>query len=235
MSATTATNQLILQLPRAEASRFTRQCELVELDYHAVLCEFGEPIEFVYFPCDGFVSLVSSIIGPPPLALNLVGQEGMLGASLILGQRQSPIRGVVQGPGSALRMDTASFRQLLGDSAALRELLGRYQYVSMVQSSHIASCTHFHGIEQRLARALLAAHDLVPLDQFVMTHQSLADMLGVLRSAVTIAAGNLQALAFISYKRGQISIVNRAGLEATSCACYEIIAADYSSLFSPVH
>jgi CRP-like cAMP-binding protein len=129
-------------------------------------------------------------------------------------------------------MNTASFLQAIGNSAALRELLGRYHYVLMVQASHIASCTHFHDIEQRLARALLAVHDRVPMDRFVMTHQSLADMLGVLRSAVTIAAGNLQALALISYSRGQIRIVNRAGLEATSCGCYAIVEADYSALFS---
>ena len=235
MSATEATNQLLERLPRREASRFISKCELVHLDTHSVLCEFDEPIRFVYFPCVGFISLVTSIESHPPLELNLIGREGMLGASLILGQNQAPIRGIVQGAGSALRMDTASFRQALGASPALRQLLGRYLYVLMAQSSHIASCTHLHGIEQRLARALLATHDRVAKDRFTLTHQSLADMLGVLRSAVTIAAGKLQALALISYSRGQINIVNRAGLEATSCGCYEIVSADYSALFSPAH
>jgi CRP-like cAMP-binding protein len=232
MSAKKAKNQLIQQLPRAEASRFASQCERVDLDYHRVLCEFNEPINFVYFPCDGFISVVTPIINHPPLELNLIGKEGMLGSSLILGQCQSPARGIVRGSGTALRMNTASFLQAISNSAALRELLGRYLYVLMVQSSHIASCTHFHGTEQRLARALLAVHDRVPMDRFAMTHQSLADMLGVLRSAVTIAAGNLQALALISYSRGQISIVNRAGLEAISCGCYALVAADYSALLS---
>ena len=235
MSATEETNQLIERLPRAEVSRFISKCKLVDLGIHSVLCEFDEPISFVYFPCVGFISLVTSVLGRPPLEVNLIGREGMLGASLILGQNQSPIRGIVQGAGSALQMDTASFRQVLGDSAALRQLLGRYLYVLMAQSSHIASCTHFHGIEQRLARALLATHDRVAKDRFALTHQSLADMLGVQRSAVTIAAGNLQALALISYSRGQISVVNRAGLEAASCGCYEIVSADYSALFSSTH
>jgi CRP-like cAMP-binding protein len=178
---------------------------------------------------------VTSVESRPPLELNLIGKEGMLGASLILGQNRAPICGIVQGAGSALRMDTASFCQALGASPALRQLLGRYLYVLMAQSSHIASCTHFHGIEQRLARALLSTHDRVAKDRFTLTHQSLADMLGVLRSAVTIAAGKLQALALISYSRGQINIVNRAGLEAMSCGCYEIVSADYSKLFSPAH
>ncbi|MFT7222325.1 MAG: CRP-like cAMP-binding protein, partial [Candidatus Azotimanducaceae bacterium] len=228
-------NQLIERLPRREASRLRRQCQLVDLDIHSVLCEFDQPVSFVYFPCVGFISLVTSIRDHPPLEMNLIGSEGMLGASLILGLNHAPIRGVVQGAGSAWRIDTASFRQALDDSATLRRLLGRYLYVLMAQSSHIASCTHFHGVEQRLARGLLATHDRVPLDRFALTHQSLADMLGVQRSAVTIAAGNLQQLGLISYSRGQISIVNRAGLEATSCGCYEIVSADYSAFFAPAH
>jgi len=231
MAAKTETNQLIHQLPRAEASRFVSKCELVDLDYHSVLCEVNEPIRFVYFPCVGFISLVTSINAHPPLELGLVGREGMLGASLILGQNQSPIQGIVQGAGKALQMDAVSFRQAIDDSTALRRLFGRYLYVLMVQSSHIASCNHFHSIEQRLARKLLATHDRVPRERFALTHQSLADMLGVLRSAVTIAAGNLQSLALISYSRGQINIINRAGLEATSCGCYEILSTDYTALF----
>lgn len=233
MAATEETNQLIERLPRREASRFRSQCELVDLDINSVLCDYDQPIGFAYFPCAGFISLVTSIRDHPPLELNLIGSEGMLGASLILGLTYASTQGVVQGVGSAWRIDTAAFSQALDESAALRGLLARYLYVLIAQSSHIASCTHFHGVEQRLARELLTTHDRVRLNRFSLTHQSLADMLGVQRSAVTIAAGNLQELGLISYSRGQISIVNRAGLEATSCGCYEIVSADYSALFAP--
>lgn len=169
--------------------------------------------------------------GHKPLEMGLIGNEGMLGATLALGVTNSPQRGVVQGSGTALRMTVAHLRAELRDSAALRRTLDRYLYVLMAQLSQTAACARFHAIEARLARWLLMTHDRAPSDHFYLTHDFLADMLGVRRSAVTIAAGALQHRELISYSRGRIVIVDRQGLESASCECYRAVVEDYENLF----
>lgn len=234
MAATTSVrvvNRLIGNLPRQERNRLVERCQNVDLVFGAVLCEPDQPFEHVYFPLSGFISLVVKLGDHQPLELALIGNEGVLGATLALGVRDAPISAVVQGPGTALRMTAAQLRRELRESPGLLLTLNRYLYVSMTQLSQSAACTAFHEVEPRLARWLLMSHDRAHADHFHLTHEFLADMLGVRRSGITIAAGVLQRRKLIRYSRGEISVLDRKGLEAASCECYEALREDYAQLF----
>jgi hypothetical protein len=167
----------------------------------------------------------------PPLEIALIGNEGMLGATLVLGVNGAGLQGIVQGAGTAWRMPAPRFRRALRESPALRGVVRRYLYVVLAQLSHSTACARFHEAEARLARWLLMTLDRAHGDRFHLTHQYLADMLGVRRSAVTIAAGALQRRNLIRYVRGNIQVVDRQGLEAASCECYGAGIGDYERMF----
>ncbi|OHC27344.1 MAG: Crp/Fnr family transcriptional regulator [Pseudomonadales bacterium RIFCSPHIGHO2_02_FULL_60_43] len=224
-------SRLIEGLPSKQRKQLLNGCEPVDLVFGNVLHEANQPIRHVYFPLSGFVSLVTTLDGHQPLEMGLIGNEGMLGATLALGIGQAPMRAVVQGSGSALRISSQLFKQELLSSPALLRALKRYLYVVMTQLSQSAACTHFHEIEPRLARWLLMTHDRAHADHFHLTHEYLADMLGVRRSGVSIAAAAMQARGLISYSRGEIHILNRAGLELAACECYAALQADYRAQF----
>jgi CRP-like cAMP-binding protein len=216
-------NGLLGDLPRKDRLRALERCESVVLVLGATLCETDQPLRHVYFPLTGFISLVTKVGGHKPLELGLIGNEGMLGVTVVLGIDRAPQRAVVQGAGTALRMSKTHFVEMLGDSPHLVRSLNRYLYGWLVQLSQNTACNRFHEVEARLARWLLMTHDRSQADDFYLTHEFLADMLGVRRSAVTIAAGGLRRRRLITYARGAIRILDRLGLEATSCECYETV------------
>lgn len=228
-----AFNRLIESLPPNERDRILQCCEPVELAFGDILCEPHEPFEYAYFPLTGFISLVTILSGHKPLEMGLIGNEGMFGATLALEEVDAlPMRAIVQGQGTALRMSATQLRSELRDCPRLLRLLNRYLYLLLSQLSLTAACTHFHEIEPRLARWLLLAHDRAQANHFYLTHEFLASMLGVRRSGITTAAGALQAKKLIHYTRGEISILDRRGLEAASCECYDAVMDDYARLLA---
>jgi CRP-like cAMP-binding protein len=215
-----AGNALIESLPRRDRLRLLALCEPVPLVLSGALYERGRLATHVYFPTEGFVSLVMQIDHHPSLEVGMVGREGMLGAQLALGMTAAPLRAVVQGGGTAWRIAAGPFRREVGHSAALQRVLGRYLGVLMAQMATSAACLRFHLIGPRLARWLLMSQDRAGADTFHVTHEFLAYMLGVRRVGITVAAGLLHAQGLIAYRRGELTVLDRTGLEAAACSCY---------------
>ena len=216
-------NSLLAALPNSEYQSLLSELEPVTLAFGEVLYVPGTPMQHVYFPIDCLISLRTPVEGHRALEVGLVGHEGMVGVSLTFGIDVAPVRALVQGSGRALRMAAAPFRQQLALSVELRRILSRYTHAFMTQFMHTAACNHFHPAQARLARWLLMTRDRVRSNEFHLTHELLAEMLGIRRVGVTNAAGTLQRSKLISYKRGNIKILDRKGLEAAACKCYRIL------------
>jgi CRP-like cAMP-binding protein len=227
-----AQNHLIERLARKDRARLLALAEPFQLVLSDVLCEPGKATRHVYFPTDGFISLVVPIDGKPALEVGMVGREGMLGAQLALGVATIPLHALVQGTGAALRIGTAAFRAELARSPALQHILNRYLYVLMAQLAGSAACLRFHLIGPRLARWLLMSHDRAHAECFHVTHEFLAYMLGVRRVGITVAAGQLQRAGLVAYHRGEMTVLDRSGLEAAACGCYAKDRQAYADLLT---
>lgn len=214
-------NRLLEALPSSDLRRMLASCETVELAFAEVLYTPRERLSHVYFPLGSFISLIMPVDNMTSLEVGLVGNEGMFGTPLALGVDVSPVRAVVQGAGPALRMDAPVFCRELGRSEALQRETARYIFVHMSQLAQTAACTRFHVVESRLARWLLMTQDRAHSDNFHVTQEFLALMLGVRRVGVTKAAGSLQEQQLIRYSRGDITVLDRRGLKAASCGCYK--------------
>lgn len=225
-------NQLLDSLPVKLRTEIYNICESVELVFGTILCEPEQPIKYAYFPITGFISLVAIVENHQPLEVGLIGNEGMLGATLALGMPQAPMRALVQGSGTALRINAGHLRQTLASSPLLTKKFDMYVYLSLVQMAKMTACIHFHEIEPRLARWLLMTQDRTYANRLHLTQGFLADMLGVRRSGVTVAAGALQNRNLIHYSRGEITILDRKGLEAVACRCYQIMLNEHQQLFN---
>ncbi len=195
-------------------------CEPVHLVLGEVLRERGDVLRHVYFPVDGFISLLVQTDQHPSLEVGMVGREGMVGAALLLGVDAVPSRALVQGAGLVLRVDKDAFDEQLARSLALRQVIGRFVYVRLTQMAGLAACLRFHLIGPRLARWLLMSQDRAHSARFHVTHEFLAAMLGVRRVGVTAAAGALARQDLITYHRGELRVLDRTGLERAACTCY---------------
>jgi CRP-like cAMP-binding protein len=224
-------NQLIEGLPRRDQARLLSRCTPCELVLSEVLCEPGAPMSHVYFPTTGFISLLTVASGCHGLEVGMVGREGLLGAHIALGVRAAPQRALVQGAGSALRIEWGRCRAELAQSPALQRTLGRYVYVLMAQQASAAACLRFHAIGPRLARWLLMSQDRARSPTFGITQEFLAYMLGVRRVGITEAAGALQRAGLIEYRRGALTVRDRAGLESAACGCYAMERRAHDALF----
>ena len=231
-SVSVTKNQLIDSLPRKDRARLLAICEPVQLVLGEILCEPGQPTRHVYFPTQGFISLLASIDGKPGVEVGLVGTEGMVGWQLALGVKTVPLHGLVQGPGSAWRIPGAAFGEELTRGTALPQALSRYIYVLMAQLASSATCLRFHQIGPRLARWLLMSQDRARSDSFHMTHEFLAYMLGVRRVGVTQAASALQRDGLIEYHHGRMTVTDRDGLEAAACSCYAADGQAYKAVLA---
>jgi CRP-like cAMP-binding protein len=216
-------NSLLTAVPRKEQKRLLAGLESVVLTFGEVLYEAGDTISHVYFPVTSLVSLLVVADGHLALEVGVIGRDGMVGIPLILGHTHSPVRALVQGSGPALRMSAAHFLKEFRLGVPLQKVLYSYTHGLMAQISQTAACNRFHIVERRLARWLLMTHDRVQSDQFHMTHEFLGHMLGVRRVGVTRAAQALQKHNLIAYSRGDITVLDRKGLEAAACECYKVV------------
>lgn len=214
-------NHLIQRLPANDRLRLLAVASLVDLRLGEVLYESGKRTRHAYFPVEGFVSLVAMVEESPGLEVGMVGREGMLGAHLALGVRDAPLKALVQGAGRAWRVDAKVLKAKLAQTPSLQRVLNQYVYVLMAQLATSSACLRFHQIRGRLARRLLMSQDRACSECFCVTHEFLGYMLGVRRVSVTNAAGALQRAGLIEYRRGELTVLDRTGLEAAACRCYE--------------
>jgi len=215
-------NELLAAMPRKAYDALAPALAPVTLDFGQVLYNVNAALTHVYFPCESMVSLLLPVADHFDVEVGMVGREGMVGASLSLGIAQSPVKALVQGGGSALRLSAARFRRELADNPALQRAVNRYVHSLMQQITQTAACNRFHVVEARLARRLLMTRDHMRSASFRMTHEFLSHILGVRRVGVTEAASSLQRQKLIEYSRGNIQILNERGLEAACCSCYGI-------------
>ena len=217
-------NFLLASLPANERARILPHLEEVILRYDTTILQFGGTLGHVYFPRSGIISILSPVQEDSALIACIVGREGMAGGlPLFLGAKTAPGRAVVQGDGTALRMTGVDFINECANGGALPAIMKRFTLSIMVQLLQSTACYRFHSIEKRLARWLLMTGDRMQSDSFKMTQDFLSNMVGVRREAVAGAAGILRKKNLISYVRGQMTIIDRPGLEAAACRCYAFV------------
>jgi CRP-like cAMP-binding protein len=225
-------NRLLAALPPDNIARLRPKLSKVELPLRQVLHQPEVPIDTVYFPETGWASMIAYMEDGDAAEVGLIGFEGVVGLPVVLGDKFDDLEALVQGPGKAFSMSAVALRQAMNDDPVLRELLLRYALVHHGQVARTGACNGRHQTEARLARWLLMAHDRAEGDEFPMTHEFLAMMLGVRRAGITVAAGQLQKAQFIRYERGRIEVTDRPGLESVACECYGITRRASDRLFT---
>ncbi len=223
-------NRLLAALPDDEYQRLVPHLERVSLPREQVIYDPGEPIRHVYFPHQAIVSLVSTMLNGSTVEVGMVGNEGMVGTPVFLGGNSTTTRAFVQVAGSGIRMEATRLKAEFNRGGALQSLLLRYMQALHTQVSQTAACNRLHSVEARLARWLLMTSDRMQSDQFELTQEFIAQMLGTRREGVTVAAGTLSQSGMIRYTRGKITILERQNLEFTSCECYGVMKDEFARL-----
>jgi CRP-like cAMP-binding protein len=226
-------NWLLDSLPRADIERVRPHLEAVPVAIKQVIYEPNGPIQHVYFPTSCIISLVTYMKDGASVEMATVGHEGMVGLPVFLGTGTMPSRAFGQVAGNSLRIATAAFTAEVKRNGPLVRVLNRYTQALFNQVAQTTACNRLHLVEQRCARWLLQTHDRVGSDQFLLTQEFLAQMLGVRRSGVSAAAGLLQKAGLIRYARGRITILDRAALESAACECYGVIKREFDRLIRP--
>jgi CRP-like cAMP-binding protein len=231
LSATeTRGNRLLALLPSRDRARLRPHLKPAALAYRQSLYRASKPIEYVYFIESGVGSLVNTMANGQAAEVGTIGNEGIVGLPLLLGDDRAPTSVYVQVPGAGLRMKAAVFRKELARSASLRAVMHHYAHAFFNQVAQSAACNHFHSLQQRCCRWLLMTHDRMHSDEFLLTQEFLAMMLGVQRTGVTAAASALQRAGLIRYTRGNVTILDRRGLERRSCECYGVSKREFDRL-----
>ncbi|MFN2565975.1 MAG: Crp/Fnr family transcriptional regulator [Gemmatimonadaceae bacterium] len=223
-------NRLLAALPRAEYEHLHARMEVVRPRLQEVLYEQGGRMEHVFFPESGTMSLLAVMADDEAVEVGTVGNEGMVGVSVALGGEKSPHRVTAQIPGRTLRMPAADFRALVPPEHPLHGIVRRYVDAFMMQVSQSVACNRVHDVAQRLARWLCITHDRVRSDEFPLTQEVIAQMLGVRRQTVSEVASEFQTAQLIEYRLGRVTVLNRAALERAACECYRTVRAHFDRM-----
>ncbi|MFN6487340.1 MULTISPECIES: Crp/Fnr family transcriptional regulator [unclassified Nostoc] len=223
-------NKLLAALPSNDYERLLPHLKLVLLSTRQVIYEPGEPITYVYFPQNAVISIVTCMKDGSTVEVGIVSNEGMVGIPVILGGNTTTTKAFVQIGGAGMQMDADVFRSEFNQGGAIQNLLLRYVRAIYTELTQGCACNRLHTLEERLARWLLTVSDRLESEEFPLTQEFIAQMLGVRRSGVTVAASALSRAGMIRYQRGQINILNREDLEATSCECYRVIQKEFFRL-----
>jgi CRP-like cAMP-binding protein len=227
-------NHLLAALAAEERGRLLPHLELVPMTLGDVLYESGNELRHVYFPTTSIISLLYVMLDGASAEIAVVGNEGIIGVALFMGGETMPNRAVVQSAGHAYRLKGQLLKQEFNRSGELQHLLLRYTQALLTQMAQTAVCNRHHSLDQQLCRWLLLSLDRLPCSELVMTQELIANMLGVRREGVTEAAGNLQKAGLIAYRRGRITVLDRAGLEARACECYAVVKKEFDRLLPEV-
>jgi CRP-like cAMP-binding protein len=227
-------NRLLAAIPAAEFQRLSQHLELVELSLGQALYESGGRLEHVYFPTTCIVSLLYVLENGASAEIAVVGNEGILGISLFMGGETTPSRAVVQSAGFGYRLRAPLLKEEFNRAGPLLRLLLRYTQALITQMTQTAVCNRHHSIEQQLCRWLLLSLDRLSSSSLTMTQELIANMLGVRREGVTVAARSLQRAGLIRYRRGRIDVLDRPGLEKAVCECYGVVKAEFERLLSDI-
>ena len=222
-------NQLLVALPKADMDRWQGRLELVELSRNQVLFTAGRTSEYVYFPTTAIVSMMSMTVDGATAEVALVGNDGVVGISSLLGA-DAATDAVVQSAGRAYRLSTRFVQSEVEESSGVMKVVMRYAQSILGQMAQTAVCNRYHSIDQQLCRRLLLGLDRLPSDELDMTHELAANLLGVRREGITVAAHKLQEAGLIRYRRGHIVVLDRASLEQKTCECYAVAKKEYHRL-----
>jgi CRP-like cAMP-binding protein len=225
-----ARNRLLALLAPGDLKRLTRYLEPVVLSYRQSLYAANTPISHVYFLESGVGSLVNTMVNGAAAEVGTIGNEGIVGLPILLNDTTSPTTVYVQVPGTGLRMNASDLRRELERSLSMRTVMLHYTHAFFNQVAQSAACNHFHSLQQRCCRWILMTHDRMSADEFLLTQEFLAMMLGVQRTGVTIASRALKKAGCIEYARGKLTVLDRRKLEKLSCECYRVSKAEFDRL-----